>query len=71
MLNKLKIELYKHGMHLGCNVRYNTNLNYFILGIRFGHCVININKTLLLLKKLLLYSSPFFCMIKNKGDDFM
>ena len=55
MLNKLKIELYKHGMHLGCNVRYNTNLNYFILGIRFGHCVININKTLLLLKKAILF----------------
>ena len=51
MVNKLKLELYKHGMHLGCNIRYNTNLNYFILGTRFGYCIININRSLLLLKK--------------------
>ena len=56
MLKKsLLIKLYSYNMHLGSNTSYNSRLNHYIFGKRFNFYIINMNKSFLLLKKVLFF----------------
>lgn len=56
MLKKsLLLKLYSYNMHLGSVAFYNSRLNYYIFGKRFNFYLINLNKSFLLLKKVLFF----------------
>ncbi len=56
MLKKTLLHrLYIYNMHLGHSDSNNSQLNYYILGKRFNFFIINMNKTFLLLKKVLFF----------------
>lgn len=56
MLKKTLLKkLYVYNMHIGHSYSYNSGLNYYILGKRFNFFIINMNKTFILLKKVLFF----------------
>jgi len=56
MFNKTLMEkLFFYNMHIGHKTVYNSQLNYYILGQRFNFFIIDLSKSFLLLKKVLLF----------------
>lgn len=56
MLKKaLLLKLYSYNMHIGSLKNSNSRLNYYVIGKRYNYTIINLNKTFILLKKVLFF----------------
>lgn len=56
MISKLLLKrLFVYNMHIGHYGAYNSNLNNYVLGKRLNYVIFNLNSTLILLKRALLF----------------
>ena len=56
MISKTLLKrLFVYNMHIGHYGAYNSNLNNYVLGRRLNYVILDLNSTLILLKKALLF----------------